>query len=222
MTRVLEQEFMLGEAQVAQYTKACEQQTMYGGLALYATTQLGVDDAVKSVVDLGCGPCVYHWSLYTAFPNAIISAYDASPQMIDKASDYINPNKTILYQEEILNIVESNAKFDFVFSSLVLHHLTDPLQLWSVIKKLGRTGARFAVFDLLRLEGKDADDAVDKFTTAGRFNETFRQDFKNSLRAAFSLEEISNQIAVKGIVANVQSLRITKDISAVYISGVLN
>jgi ubiquinone/menaquinone biosynthesis C-methylase UbiE len=219
MSRVLEQELMVGDAQVAQYAEACAHPALYGGLAIHAIRRLDVDESITSIADIGCGPCVYHSELYTAFPSAMITAYDASPKMLDKAAEYIDPKRTTLCQSSIHAISESAVKFDFVFSSLVLHQLADPLQLWAAVKLLGRSGAGFAIFDLLRVEGEAADEAVDAFTPGGIFGETFCGDFKNSLRAAFTLDEIAQQLQQAGIVAATQQIDIAHGVALICITG---
>jgi SAM-dependent methyltransferase len=208
MSRVLEQELMLSETQVTQYAEACAFPGQFGGLAVYAIKRLDTDETVRSILDLGCGPCVYHPALYNVYPNALISAYDASPQMIAQASEYVNPEKTTLNLFNISDAEQSTSKFDLVFSSLVLHQLSNPLQLWEAVKHFGNPGSKFVVFDLLRIEGDDnAKQAVDNFIPVDMFGATFREDFKRSLLAAFTVDEITNQLEEAGLIATLHRIK---------------
>jgi len=221
MTRVLEQELMISEEQVSQYAKACAY--FSGGLALFAVERLGIDTTIRSVADLGCGPCVYHVKLYTAFPNAAITAYDGSPQMLAEADKYIDPKKTTLKLLNFSDVNQSEARFDFVLASLVLHQLGDPLQLWAAIKHFGCTGAKFVVFDLVRVDDNEsACHLVDALTPSNVFGDVFREDFKNSLRAAFTINEIKKQIDESGLTANVHRMEIAPGFVAVCVEGILS
>lgn len=200
MSRVLERGLMLDERQVEQYTEACSSTDRPASSLIRC---LGTTESIHSLADLGCGPCTYHSKLYAAFPNAIISAYDGSPAMLAKATDYIDPKKTFLHQANISDIAEYDAKFDFVFSSLALHQLADPLQLWTAVKMIGRPGAKFAVFDLLRVEGEAAQHLVDRVAPKDIYGEVFREDFKNSLRAAFTVDELIQQLIKAGLTSSI-------------------
>lgn len=99
------------------------------------------------VLDLGCGDGILTKYLYENNPNILFSVCDGSSEMIKKAKNklqYIVNCKFYNYSfEEILskNIFDNN--FDFIVSSLAIHHISHVIKL-RFFEKL---------FSLLKLKG---------------------------------------------------------------------
>jgi SAM-dependent methyltransferase len=94
--------------------------------------------------------------------------------------------------------------FDAVLSKDLLHHLPDPAVLWEEIKRLGRPGAVVCVMDLLRPETHEgARRIVD--AVAANADPILREDFYNSLCAAFTLDEVRGQLTAASL-----DLRVTQ------------
>jgi SAM-dependent methyltransferase len=223
MTRVLEPELMVDDVQVQEYTEACSYPSLFGGLALYAIKRMNGDETARTVADLGCGPCLYHQDFYALFPNATVSAYDASQAMLEEAAKNINSDKTKLIAFNINDVAQSEDRFDVIFSSLVLHQLHDPGRLWAAVKNLGAPGTKFVVFDLLHIDDDaKAEAAIDALIPKGLFGSVFRQDFRRSLRAAFSIEEIYGQIGAAGLSATVHTIELSAGCAAVCVEGTLS
>ena len=88
--------------------------------------------------------------------------------------------------------------FDAVLSKDLLHHLPDPMVLWCEARRLGRTGAALYVMDLIRpATQQEARDIVE--TVAPHEHEILKQDFYNSLCAAFTVEEVEDQARQAGL-----------------------
>lgn len=107
-----------------------------------------------------------------------------------------------------------------VISSLCLHQLPDANALWETVKHVGKPGASFAVFDLIRVD----DDAsawcvVNSFTPYGQ--EVFKQDFKNSLRAAYTAEEVNSQLAAAGLTGSIKVFEVHPGCSVFCVIGQL-
>ena len=72
-----------------------------------------------------------------------------------------------------------------IISNSLLHHFHDPDLFWAAVKEYSRPGSRIFIADLRRPLSLDAVDAfVDEYAAAAP--EILREDFRNSLRAAFT------------------------------------
>ncbi|MEJ2397405.1 MAG: SAM-dependent methyltransferase, partial [Gammaproteobacteria bacterium] len=79
-------------------------------------------------------------------------------------------------------------------SNSLLHHLHEPMVLWRSLKQYANPGAAIFIMDLLRpASSDDAQKLVTEY--AGDEPEILRKDFLASLYAAFSLEEVRQQLA---------------------------
>ncbi len=88
--------------------------------------------------------------------------------------------------------------FEAVFSNSLLHHLADPLDLWREIKHLARPGAPVLVCDLVRPESREAAQRiVDEADCSD--HPVLREDFYNSLLAAYTLDEVREQLGSTGL-----------------------
>jgi trans-aconitate methyltransferase len=219
MARIIENEIMNDSQQVKEYTAAC-MGSLVGGIAAYLVEYLQGKSTVGplQIIDIGCGPCVYHRGLYEVLPNSTFTAVDASQQMLSEALNHIDANKTLLTLLNIADIGNDNKVFDLAISSATLHQLSDPSVFWNAIKRSSNTPS-FVVVDLLRVENDiDAQTIVDTFTLS--CGEVFKTDFKNSLRAAFTVEEIKAQLAEAGLMARVSIREIFPGCSIVFIDGI--
>ncbi len=88
--------------------------------------------------------------------------------------------------------------FDAVLSKDLLHHLPDPAALWHEIGRLGRRGAAVYVMDLIRPDTREAAHQIVD-AVAGAEDPILRQDFFNSLCAAFTIEEVIAQLGLAGL-----------------------
>ena len=86
-----------------------------------------------------------------------------------------------------------NLGFDSIISNSLLHHLQDSARLWDALKSYGRTGTHVLIMDLIRPATRRA--AAQLVTTyADGEHELLKQDFYNSLLAAYTEEEIKIQL----------------------------
>jgi len=85
-----------------------------------------------------------------------------------------------------------------VLSKDLLHHLPDPMVLWNEAKRLGRPGAAVYVMDLIRPDTpQDARNIVE--SVAPDEHPILKEDFYNSLCAAFTVEEAKAQVRQAGL-----------------------
>ena len=199
MERVLESELMDDELQSIAYARA----------DFSASNQFFVDGFIndfpqrlRTAVDIGCGPGDVMIRLARALPDLHITAIDASAPMIalargavmtEGASDRIE-----LVQGYVPGVALQAHSFDAVLSKDLLHHVPDPSVLWKEVARLGRPGAVVYVMDLVRPPTREeAHRIVDR--VAAHEDPILREDFYNSLCAAFTVDELREQVAAAGL-----------------------
>jgi SAM-dependent methyltransferase len=89
-------------------------------------------------------------------------------------------------------------RFDAICSNSLLHHLPDPMSLWQSIRKLAGPGSAIQVMDLHRPATKGSAAAIVD-THAGGAPDVLREDFYNSLLAAYTTDEVEEQIRLSGL-----------------------
>jgi ubiquinone/menaquinone biosynthesis C-methylase UbiE len=194
MDRVLEPEIMDDETQSLAYAKA----------DFSASNQMFVDGVVRAhpahlgaVVDLGCGPGDIDIRLARAAPSAVITAVDGSRPMLAIAERAIRAtgleSRITLVHGTLPGLALDAHGFDAVLSKDLLHHLPDPSALWSEVDRLGHSGAVVSVMDLVRPATRDAAQRIVDAVSPHE-DPILRQDFLNSLCAAFTVDEVTRQL----------------------------
>jgi ubiquinone/menaquinone biosynthesis C-methylase UbiE len=203
MERVLEPELMDDERQSVAYAKA----------DFSASNQFFVDSLLRDfpahlrrALDIGCGPGDVVLRLARAAPDVHVTAIDGSAPMIALARDAVRAagldGRITLVQGYLPGVLLESTGFDAVLSKDLLHHLPDPAVLWKEITRLGRPGAAVYVMDLVRpVTPEAARRIVDD--VAAREDPILREDFYNSLCAAFTLDEVRGQLIDAGLALRV-------------------
>ena len=199
MERVLEPELMDDELQSIAYARA----------DFSSSNQFFVDGLIndfprplRTAVDIGCGPGDVMIRLARALPDLHITAIDASAPMIALARGAVMTeglsDRIELVQGYVPGVALKAHSFDAVLSKDLLHHVPDPSVLWKEIARLGRPGAVVYVMDLVRPSTpEEAHRIVDR--VAAREDPILREDFYNSLCAAFTVDELREQVAAAGL-----------------------
>jgi len=194
MERILEPEIMEDAEQALAYAKAdfsTSNQWYVDHLLADFPKNLG------NVLDIGCGPADVPVRLARAHPTIRITAMDGSRAMLalaQKAVEAAGLQKRIAtVQGYIPGLPFDEHSFDAVLSKDLLHHLPDPMVLWNEARRLGRRGAAVYVMDLFRPASPDAARTIVE-TVAGNEHPLLKEDFYNSLCAAFTAEEVRSQI----------------------------
>lgn len=84
-------------------------------------------------------------------------------------------------------------QYDAIISHSLLHHLQRPNLLWRSLKKAGRPGAIICMMDLRRPESEARAEEIVS-CHSDQQPELLKQDFFNSLLAAFTIEEVQEQL----------------------------
>lgn len=200
MDRVLEPELMTGEDQALAYAKADFAQVNQGFVDRFrACFPKAVGGAM---VDLGCGPGDIPVRFARTLPGFTITAVDGSEPMIALATRAVKQAgledrvRTLCARLPMLPLLLQS--FDAVVSNSLVHHMPDPFLFWNEVVRLGRPGAAVLIMDLLRPESPGrAREIVEQYS--GSEAPVLKEDFFNSLCAAFTLREIRYQIRSRGL-----------------------
>ncbi len=198
MKRTPEPELMDTSDQAEAYATAdfSESNTLFVELFRGA---VGEASAPGRVLDLGCGPADIPVRLARAFPHLIIDAVDGSESMLRYARDAVERagfgERINLTRRRLPDERLKMASYGAVISNSLLHHLVDPLDLWKTIIRCAGIDAAVVVMDLIRPDDEADVDALVK-AYARDAPEVLRQDFRASLCAAYTLEEVAAQLEV--------------------------
>ena len=206
MKRVLEPELMDDERQSLAYAKA----------DFSNSNQFFVDSLIREfpdhltrVLDIGCGPGDVVIRLARAVPDLQITAIDGSAPMIALARKAVSvaglEARVRFLRGYVPGVSIESTGFDAVLSKDLLHHLPDPAVLWNEIRRLGRPGAAMYVMDLVRPESAEAARRIVDAVAADE-DPILREDFYNSLCAAFTVDEVRKQLTDAGLDADVSQV----------------
>jgi len=102
-------------------------------------------------------------------------------------------DRICLIQGMIPNIEVPEKQYSVIISNSLLHHLHDPVVLWRCIKNYSPQCTAIFVMDLMRPQTtQEAKELVNTYSGAEPL--ILKQDFYNSLCAAFTLEEVQDQL----------------------------
>ncbi len=208
LKRIPEPELMDGAEQVRAYANADfnnGDQAMVARLA-----ELCGDDPGPRLVDLGCGPGNISSRLAQRWPQATVVGIDGAARMLAVARARVAAQPELAgrlrYAQALLPLEDPSrlaAAFSLVTSNSLLHHLHDPLVLWQALAQLAAPGAFVYVRDLRRPASSEALEALVLEQMVGA-PAVLRQDYRASLHAAFTPEEVMQQLEQVGLAAQLQ------------------
>ena len=153
-------------------------------------------------LDLGTGPGAMSLRIADQRPGWRIVGLDASMPMLRLGQ----AARRGISRAPAVRFVLADAKrtpfaddsFDVIFSNSILHHVDDPVAFWKEAARVAKPGALLFVRDLLRPDSPEAaHDLVETYAAAE--HPLLREDFYNSLLAAYTIEEVRDQIQIEGI-----------------------
>lgn len=161
------------------------------------------------ILDLGCGPGNISFRLARACPHATVLGLDGSAPMLAIATERLRAEPALegrlSFRSGRLPLASAELEalgggFDLLVSNSLLHHLADPQALWGALAGLAAPGAWLVLRDLRR---PDSPAAVAELVErhAASASPQLQHDFEASLRAAFRLEEVGEQLRVGGLSA---------------------
>jgi ubiquinone/menaquinone biosynthesis C-methylase UbiE len=190
-------------AQTTSFTHAGEEGGVLAFLYLYNALQItSVLQTGDRVLDLACGPANQLAQIAGLNPDVRFVGVDASSTMLQCAKSTLeqaNIGNVELVKGDMTRLVGiEDASLDCVTSTMSLHHLPDQAALCATLREVRRVlkpQGRFYLVDFgrLKLLGTQRFFADDLRQSA-----QFTEDYFNSMRAAFSVEELSAAVAPLG------------------------
>ena len=159
-------------------------------------------DGNGRLVDLGCGPADICIRLTDELPGWQITGLDAGENMLRRAAEAIeHAGKQDGIELRLARLPDTDLEagsFDVILSNSLLHHLPEPMTLWESVRYLARPGAAVTVMDLRRPDSKErAQELVGMY--AQDAPKVLQEDFFNSLLAAYTPDEIQDQLQQAGM-----------------------
>jgi SAM-dependent methyltransferase len=203
MDRVLEGELMDDERQVAAYVTAdfSVSNQIFADAVTSAVAAIRAPGSLGGV-DLGCGPADALIRVARANAMLRLTGVDGSAPMIAHARRAVARagvgDRVTLVEARLPVAVLEPGSCDLVISKDLLHHLPSPALLWLEARRLARPGAWVSVMDLMRPASPEAARRIVQ-DVAGDADPILKEDFYNSLLAAFTPEEVVAQLERAGL-----------------------
>lgn len=195
------EELMDGREQALAYAGANFSEA--NNLFIHLLHQLRPGTIKGRALDLGCGPADIPLALLREHQGLKIDAVDGAQAMLDIARQKTDGDPDLStrlkLQCELLPSADlAQCRYDLILSNSLLHHLADPNDLWLTLKHCARNNATIVVMDLAR---PPSPLAVDTLVETYAMNEpdVLREDFRNSLHAAYTAEEVKQQLLDSGL-----------------------
>jgi ubiquinone/menaquinone biosynthesis C-methylase UbiE len=154
------------------------------------------------VIDIACGPADVTTRLARGLPDATFLGVDGAEAMIELgreriARDGLADRITLARHFLPDPALGALGPFDAAVCTGALHHFHNPMVLWYTMRDVAGRGTRVLVQDLTRPDSVDAAQALVDRYAAGE-PEVLKRDYYQSLLAAFTLDEIRDQLQTVG------------------------
>lgn len=156
-----------------------------------------------NMLDLGCGPADIPIALLSRHPALRIDALDGATAMLELAARSLDAHPALKHRCRLhclfLPTTELHRHaYQAVISNSLLHHLADPTSIWSTVHQCAAPGAEVLIMDLARPDSLEQLDHLVE-THAHDAPAVLRADFRNSLHAAYTVDEVTAQIENAGL-----------------------
>lgn len=155
-----------------------------------------------SILDVGTANALIPVQLCRRHPAAHVVAIDMSVRMLDVAAKHVG---TSPWQDRI-QLAKVDAKdmsletntFDVVICKSTIHHIPAPMDCLSEIVRVSKPGGALFIRDLMRPADEQTLDLIVQ-TYVGNESQYAQQQYRESLHAALSLEEIRAFVTELGL-----------------------
>ena len=152
------------------------------------------------ILDMACGPGNIAERIAKNWPFVNVVGIDGSTEMLNEAENKLSDNlrKNLSYELIDINSIALGEihfpfKADVLVSNSALHHFHDPCKFWEALKKLGKNNCIHIHRDLIRPASLEkAFEIKEKHLSDSP--EILKNDFYASLKASFTVEEVSQQL----------------------------
>lgn len=203
MDRVLEESLMVNKDQVEAWNSAHRQFTIDGFVEWFKHRK----DKQGLIVDIGCGTGTLAFSLLDEFPNLKIKGFDGSPAMIDYAERTIKEKSledSYSVECKMIEDIEPIPECKTIISLGVLHHFADPIVFWKSLDRISPPGSVWMILDIHRAKDEnEINEIIEVVSGTNKNNQLYIDDLANSLRAAFTEQEIRDQLSSLGLRFNI-------------------
>lgn len=155
-----------------------------------------------TVLDLGTGTAQIPILLVQQCPQWQVIAVDLAASMLavgQKNVDAVGFSAQIeLVLADSKNLDYADQSFDVVMSNSLIHHLPDPLPCFREMRRLLKPGGVIVLRDLFRPESTIIIDDIIAGAKTGELDQHQLKLFRDSLHAAFTVEEIQAIAATAG------------------------
>ena len=196
LQRQVEPELMNATDQVEAYAAADFSQSDQALVAWIAHRfPAGLGDRV---IDLGCGPGNIALLLVQRWQQIEVVGVDGAPKMLAVAKARgqalgSDQARRLHWQQSCLPDPTLPVGFTAAVSNSLLHHLHEPGVLWESIKQVAAPGCVVVIHDLRRPNSEEElQQLVERH--AATAPPVLKRDYEASLRAAFSTEEVQQQL----------------------------
>lgn len=163
--------------------------------------QLGPSSSAK-ILDAGTGTVRIPILLCQLCPQWQIWGIDLAENMLKIGSQ--NVKQAGLQDRIVLELVDSknlpykDGQFEMVISNSLVHHLSDPLPFFVELKRVLHPQGAICIRDLLRPANEATmNSLVESIGT--EYNDRQKKLFRDSLHAAFTIDEVNQLVAEAGI-----------------------
>jgi 2-polyprenyl-3-methyl-5-hydroxy-6-metoxy-1,4-benzoquinol methylase len=154
-----------------------------------------------AVLDLGCGAADIAIRFARTYPLARLTALDGAQTMLRFAQHAVAAaglQERIGLIHQYLPASSWSQSYQVIISNSLLHHLADAATLWTTIREAAAPGAAVFVMDLLRPQSVEAARVMVAQYSADE-PPILQRDFYHSLLAAYSLDEVRDQLIAAGL-----------------------
>ncbi|MCT0217420.1 class I SAM-dependent methyltransferase [Synechococcus sp. CS-1329] len=164
----------------------------------------------ERIIDLGCGPGNISFLLAGRHPCCQVVGVDGSAAMLAIAGARLEQRRqqqrqqaspsagSLRFEQALLPAPELQGGYSAVVSNSLLHHLHDPQVLWCTVQQLAAPAAAIYIKDLRRPTDQASLERL-VATHAAAAPPVLQHDYRHSLRAAFTVEEVEAQLAEAGL-----------------------
>ena len=157
------------------------------------------------ILDLACGPGNISERIAKNWPFVSVVGIDGSKEMLKQAEQKLSKGlmKNLTYELIDINSIASGEQnfplqADVLVSNSALHHFHDPYKFWNALKKLGKNKCIHIHRDLIRPTSEEKAFEI-KEKHLSNSPEILKKDFYASLKASFTVDEITQQLFDAGL-----------------------